>query len=64
MWFRKESDYLWMDVMSEGKIHNVINKMITFLRKEDIRRDLEADEQEKMKNVNTEEETQKELKEY
>eukprot|EP00347_Sterkiella_histriomuscorum_P002465 403368043 len=63
-WFRKEQDYLWMDVMMEGKIHNVINKMITYLRKDDIRKDLESDEQEKMKNVNTEDETHKELKFY
>lgn len=67
MWFRKEPDYLWVDVMSEGKIHNVVNKMISHLRLEnpiDIRRELDCDEQEKMKTVNTEPEYQKALKEY
>ncbi|CDW77441.1 trna isopentenyltransferase 9 [Stylonychia lemnae] len=64
IWFRKEQNYLWLDVMMEGKIQNVINKMIVHLMKEDVRRELESDEQEKMKNVNTEDDSQKELKEY
>jgi len=44
MWFRKENEYYWLDVMMEGKIQNVINKMITLLKKEDVRKDLESDE--------------------
>lgn len=64
IWFRKENDYLWVDVMSEGKIHNVVNKLIGYLRKPDISDDLASDEQEKMKNANTDEEVQKQLREY
>jgi len=44
MWFRKESQFYWMDVMMEGKIHNVVKKMILHLTKDDIRKDLESDE--------------------
>lgn len=56
IWFRKESDYLWIDVMSEGKIHNVVNKMIDHLKKPNIKSVLLSDEQEKMKNANSDEE--------
>lgn len=48
--------------MTEGKIHNVVNRMIDYLKKDDVRRDLESDEQEKLKNANSEEEYQRELK--
>jgi hypothetical protein len=39
--------------MSEGKIHNVVNKMIDMLIKDDISKELQSDQQEKLKNVNT-----------
>lgn len=61
MWFRKEDEFLWIDVMSEGKIHNVVNKMIDILKRDDISEYLKSDEQEKMKNVNT---NNQELKVY
>ena len=39
--------------MSEGKIHKVVNKMISSLLKEDITQDLQSDEQAKMRVANT-----------
>ncbi len=42
--------------MSEGKIHNVVNKLIDYLKKPDVKDILASDEQEKMKNVNSDEE--------
>jgi len=64
IWFRKESEYLWLDVMSEGKIHNVVNRLIDHLRKPSLAQDLASAEQEKLKVVNSDEETRRDLKEY
>lgn len=50
--------------MSEGKIHNVVNRLIDGLRKEDMTKDLEGDEQCKMRAVNTDPDNKKLLNEY
>ena len=53
-WFRKEPEYLWLDVTSEGKLHNVVNRVIDHLRKPSLAEDLSSDAQEKMRVANTE----------
>ena len=43
IWYKKEKDYLWLDVMSEGKMHNVVNKIINYIRKdESMKEELES----------------------
>ena len=68
IWYRKECDFVWMDVMGGDsgpkRIHAVINRLVDCLKlnRNNLKDYLNADEQAKVRAVNTEPEANKVLK--
>ena len=69
IWFRKEEDFLWIDVMGGStikRLNDVVNRVIgcVAMDRNKLKEMLKTDEQAKLRAVNGDPENAKELKEY